>query len=155
MIIRLAALLASVAAPAPAQGVLDRFHALSASPPTMGEIYADEAAADRALIARHAAALFDPARPGHGPEEAPVAIVLFTGPDCAECASAEAELAALAGRLSVRATVIDTARDSQGAALMATLGLDLLPSYVTPSAMIRGAMPIIVLESDLKSGSNP
>lgn len=143
----LAALLVA-APPGQAQqpGALERLRSLAHAPPTAAEIYADEVTADLALIAAEAGALFDPARPGYGPPQAPVAIAMFTGPGCADCAHAEAELAALANRLGRRVAVIDVGTDPGGAALMQRLTLDLLPSYVLRDGLIRGAMPAVVLE---------
>lgn len=139
--------LALLPAGASAEGALERLRALAApAPPAAADIYAEEIAADRALLAAEAGALFDSARPGLGPADAPVAIALFTGPGCAACAPATAELEELATRLGVRAVLIDTGADPADAALMRRLGLDLLPSYALPWGMIRGAMPAVVLE---------
>ncbi len=145
-------LLALPASPPAAQdaGALDRLRDLAAPEvPAAGDIYADEIAADLALIAAEEEALFGPGRPGYGPEGAPARIVLFTGPDCEDCAAAEDELAALVRDLEVRAAIIDIAADPAGAALMKRLSLDLLPSYVMRDGMIRGAMPAIVLKGYL------
>ena len=48
-------------------------------------------------------------------------------------------------RLGKRAVVLDTERP-EDAAIMARLGLDTLPSYVMPDRLIRGEMPVFVLE---------
>ncbi|WP_172293944.1 hypothetical protein [Pseudoruegeria sp. HB172150] len=139
-------LLLALPVPAPAQNALERLKELAPpTAPSAADIYADEIAADRDLIASEADSLFDPARPGYGPQDAPVAIVIFTGPGCAECAQAEDEIAALADSLNIRASVIDTA-EAENAALMDRLTLDLLPSYVLPGSLIRGSMPAMVLE---------
>jgi len=119
---------------------------LTAAPPTAIDPidpYADEIARDLALLARAAPRLFDPDRPGLGPADAPTRIALFTRADCADCATARAELAALAARMGFRAALFDIGRD---AALAHDLGLDMAPSYVLPDKMLRGAMPAIVLE---------
>lgn len=147
-----AALLAIVAAAPPvhAQDALDRLRDLAAPDvPDSAAIYADEIAADLALIAALGPALFDPARPGAGPAGAPVDIVLFTGPDCAECAAARDDLAALADRLGIRAGFADIGGSAADAAMMTQLNLDLLPSYVMADGLIRGRMPVSVLETYL------
>src|SRR6056297_2433511 len=87
--------------------------------------------------------LFDPDRPGIGPADAPTRIAFFTRAGCADCATARAELQALAERMGFRATEFDMGRD---AALARDLGLDMAPSYILPDKMLRGAMPAIVLE---------
>ena len=73
------------------------------------------------------------------------AITLFIGPDCASCPRALQELEALSSELGLRANVIDIAIP-EDAALMARLSLDIVPSYVMPDRMIRGDMPVFVLE---------
>ncbi len=145
---RAALLLALALAPLPAlaQDPLERLRALAPPiSPTASDLYADEIAADRALLAAEAALLFDPASPGAGPEGAPVAIALFTGPDCEDCPGAVTELKAMAARLGVRVAVLDVSLP-ENAALMDRLALDLLPSYAMPDRLIRGAMPAMVLE---------
>ncbi|MDZ7709646.1 MAG: hypothetical protein U5K36_05865 [Roseovarius sp.] len=107
------------------------------------DLYGDDIARDLDMLERAAPRLFDPARPGLGPEEAPVRIAFFTRADCATCVTARAELQALANRMGFRATLFDMERD---AALARELGLDMAPSYVLPDRMLRGAMPAIVLE---------
>ncbi|MBC7133231.1 MAG: glutaredoxin family protein [Roseovarius sp.] len=111
--------------------------------PAPMDIYADEVARDLDLLEREAPHLFAPGLPGFGPGEAAPRIAFFTAPDCPDCATAEAELSALAARLGLRVSVFDiTAHD----ALAARLGLDMAPSYVLPDRLLRGAMPAIVLE---------
>ena len=99
------------------------------SAPLPVESYADEIARDLDKLERAAPRLFDAARRSLGPEGAPVSIAFFTRADCAPCATARAELQALATRMGFRATLFDMA-----------------PSYVLPDRMLRGAMPAIVLE---------
>ncbi|MHA6344053.1 glutaredoxin family protein [Roseivivax sp. CAU 1761] len=110
------------------------------------DLYADEIAADLGRIEAEAARLFAPDRPGPGPEGALPAIALLVGPDCPDCAAAQAELDALARRLGLRAAVIDVAADPADRAMMERLTLDMVPSYVMPDRMIRGHMPQVVLE---------
>jgi hypothetical protein len=83
--------------------------------------------------------------PSDGGQHETAAITLFTGPDCTACADALQELDTLATRLGLRANVIDTGT-AENAALMDQLGLDLLPSYVMPDRMIRGDIPVFVLD---------
>ncbi|MGM0661794.1 MAG: hypothetical protein ACQEUH_11540 [Pseudomonadota bacterium] len=112
-------------------------------PPEPIDLYADDAARDLDLLDRSAPRLFDPAQPGIGPEGAPVRIAIFTRADCAACASAKADLRALANRLGFRAAVFDI---EDHADLARNLDLDLAPSYVMSDRMLRGAMPAVVLE---------
>lgn len=106
-------------------------------------LYADEAAHDRALLDKAAPRLFSPDLPGFGPEGQPAAIALFTAANCPDCAAAEADLRDLARRLGLRVTLLDI--DAQ-ASLARDLGLDMAPSYVLPDMLLRGAMPMVVLE---------
>lgn len=112
-------------------------------PPEPIDLYAEDAARDLDLLQRAAPRLFDPAQPGIGPESAPVRIAIFTRADCEECASAMADLRAVANRLGLRATVFDI---EDHANLARDLGLDLAPSYVMRDRIVRGEMPAIVLE---------
>jgi len=129
------ALLAPLSAPEPAP--------LSAPEPAPINLYADDIARDLDLLAREAPHLFAPGLPGFGPEDATRRLALFTAPDCPDCAQAEAELRALAGRIGLRVNVFDLGRDAD---LAARLGLDMAPSYVLPDRLLRGAMPAFVLE---------
>ena len=106
------------------------------------DIYADDIAADLALIGGEAAQLFttDAPRLGTGP----VALAFVTGPDCAECAAAAEELTALLAERGIAARIVDVA-EPEDRALLDRLGLDLWPSYVFPEMMVRGAMPAFVL----------
>lgn len=107
------------------------------------DLYRDEIARDLDILEHAAPRLFDAARPGLGPEDAPTRIAFFTRADCAACANARAELAALATRMGFRATLFDMDTDAD---LARDLGLDTAPSYVLPDKMLRGAMPSIVIE---------
>ncbi len=138
-------LLAATATAAPAQDVLDRLRSLDTDAPTLDDAYAEEAAADRDLIAEEAHTLFDPDRPTIGAGDGPVRAAMFIEPDCADCGPAVEELGALAAKLGIRVAVIDVS-EPENADLMRRLTLDLLPSYVLPESLIRGAMPAIVLE---------
>lgn len=139
--------LAAGAAQAQMPGVLDRLRDLAPDTvPGASDIYADEIAADLARITAAAPMLFDPARPGPGPAGAPVAIAVFVAPDCQDCAAALRDLAAIADRQGLRAAVLNVSSDPDLSLLFQGLGLDILPSYVMPDRMIRGAMPGFVLE---------
>jgi len=107
------------------------------------DLYADEVTRDLDLLAREAPRLFARGLPGFGPEAAAPVIAFFTASECPDCAQAEAELRALSSRLGLRVSRFDKERD---AALAARLGLDLAPSYVMRDRLLRGAMPVIVLE---------
>ncbi|TNF12435.1 MAG: hypothetical protein EP320_12030 [Rhodobacteraceae bacterium] len=102
--------------------------------------YAEAAASDKALISRHADALFGAGLPGFGAADAPVTLALFTASDCAACRAAEADLRALAETQPIRVTLIDDPD------LAARLDLDLLPAYVFSDMMVRGHVPPVVLE---------
>ncbi|MCZ7675882.1 MAG: thioredoxin family protein [Roseovarius sp.] len=114
--------------------------------PDAAAIYAEHAAADRAGLAEQGAVLFDPGRPGFGAPDAAVTVALFIAADCPDCARAEAELRALARTRDLRVTLFDIGAD---AALARALGLDIAPSYVFEDRMLRGHMPVIVLEKYL------
>jgi hypothetical protein len=116
---------------------------LRAPAPAPINLYADDIARDLDLLAREAPHLFAPGLPGFGPEDATGRLAFFTAPDCPDCAQAEAELRALAGRIGLRVNVFDMGRDAD---LAARLGLDMAPSYVLPDRLLRGAMPAFVLE---------
>lgn len=107
--------------------------------------YDDAIADDLALIAREAALVFDPGRGGFGPAGTP-AMAMFSAADCMACAAVEAELAALADASARRIAVIRVDTSPEDAALMDRLGLDLLPSYVLPDMMVRGDVPVFVLQ---------
>lgn len=107
--------------------------------------YAEEKAADHALLEGLAAALFDPARRGWGPPGAP-AMVALTAPGCTACAATEPELAALAAARGLRIGLLDITEEP---ALAAELGLDSLPSYVLPDMLVRGDVPVFVLDGYL------
>lgn len=152
----------SLAAPAVAQGTWPQSRAplgeairkaLIATPEVLSEVtrpdpapidlYAEDAARDLRILDRAAPRLFDPERPGIGPEGAAIRIAFFTRAGCAACGSAMTNLRALADRLAFRATVFDIEKD---ASLARDLGLDMAPSYVMGDRILRGAMPTIVLE---------
>lgn len=116
---------------------------LRAPAPAPLDLYAEDVARDLDLLTREAPHLFAPGLPGFGAPDAAIRLALFTRPDCPDCDQAEAELRALARRLPIRVAVLDMTRD---AALAARLGLDMAPSYVLRDRLLRGAMPVIVLE---------
>lgn len=129
---------ALVAGPVAAQeagSLRDRIEALQSPEILIEDPYADEIADDLAMIAAERDALFG--------GEADIA--LFIGPACAECDAARAELDALAERLGVTVAVHMT-QAPESAALLKRLTLDMVPSYVMPDRLIRGAMPAFVLE---------
>lgn len=115
-------------------------------PLTAADLYGDESARDLNLLKRAAPRLFAPDLPGFGPKGGTAALAFFTQADCADCASAEAELRALSDRLGLRVNTFDMANDM---AFATELGLDMAPSYVLPDMLLRGAMPAIVLEKYL------
>jgi len=106
-------------------------------------IYSDDMARDLSALTRAAPRLYDPALPGFGPSGAALQIALFTRRDCAECDRAKADLRALSARFDLRVTLLDMAEHAD---LARDLGLDMAPSYVFGDMMLRGAMPVIVLE---------
>jgi hypothetical protein len=126
----------------------DRLRAL-ATPPAPTGLYADEAASDLALIAANSDALFGTHHPMLGTGDGAAAIALFVGHDCAECGTARQELEALVQKLGLRASLIDVDADPADTELMARLTLDMLPAYVMPDRLIRGAFPAFVLEGYL------
>lgn len=111
----------------------ERLRALSAPAPT--DFYEDERQSDLDLIAGHASELF-------GEESAVIA--MFTGPGCDTCPSAWADLQDMAQAQGVPVRLLDTVEPGN-AALMETLTLDTLPSYVMRDRLIRGEMPAFVL----------
>jgi thiol-disulfide isomerase/thioredoxin len=108
-----------------------------------GALYEDEARSDLALLDGLAELLFAPALPGFGPEGAQHKVALITAPDCPECPKAEADLRDLSEVYDLRVTLINA---DENADLLKALGLDMVPSYVFPDQMLRGAIPAIVLE---------
>ncbi|MEZ5715440.1 MAG: hypothetical protein R3D85_09845 [Paracoccaceae bacterium] len=112
------------------------------APPVQPDLYAEDVASDLALIGAETARLFAPDLPGFGPPGAANRIALFTGPDCPDCARAEAELRDLAQGHDLRVTLFDRAAQPD---LAARLGVDTLPFYVLPKMMLRGHMPAPVL----------
>lgn len=117
-------------------GLADRLRALAAPDPAPLDLYGDEALHDRDLIARHAAALFG----------MPAAqIVMFTGSGCATCPALATNLTEMAKRQGVTVNLLDS-DDPAIAGLMAQLSLDTVPSYVMADRMIRGDIPMFVLE---------
>lgn len=121
----------------------DLLSGLKTPPRPPPDLYGDAIERDLALLDRLAPRLFDPDRRALGPPGTPIRIAFFTREACAGCAAAQAELQALATRIGFRATLFDMRRD---AGLACDLGLDTAPSYVLPRIMLRGAMPVIVLE---------
>gem|GEM_PF-3322488 len=111
----------------------ERLRALGAPAPT--DFYEDERQGDLDLIARHAPALFG---------EDGAVIAMFTGPGCDTCPAAWADLRDMAQAQGVTVRLLDTAEPGN-AALMETLTLDTLPSYVMRDRLIRGEMPAFVL----------
>lgn len=111
--------------------------------PTVTAGYAAEVASDNELIKRHHARIFDNALPGAGREGAALKAAFLTDPNCAGCEKAEQELLELTERHDLRVYLIDM---SQQPDLKESLGVDILPFYVMPRMMLRGAMPAAVLD---------
>lgn len=105
--------------------------------------YAGAVADDLARIEAQAERLFAKDLPGFGNPDASRTIALLTRSDCAACALAEADLRELAEPHDLRVTLIDMDANPD---LAQALDLDLAPSYVLPDMMLRGHMPVIVLE---------
>ena len=100
------------------------------------EPYADDIASDLEMIEAHSQELFGDAD-----------LALIVGADCAECASAQEELVALAARYDLKVNIIDI---REAPALKDAMQVDTLPFYVLPKMMLRGAMPDVVLERYLE-----
>ena len=116
---------------------------LDRPPPDAADLYAEAIDSDLARLRAHREALFSPALPGFGPENAARTIALFTRANCPDCALAVADLRALAETHDLRVTLLDMEENS---ALADALQLDMAPSYVFPDQMLRGHIPPIVLE---------
>jgi hypothetical protein len=133
---RRTAVLAALVAATPAGAETDlrsRIEALrgAQAPVITGDLYAEERERDLDRIAARAGALF--------PEGERIA--LFVGPDCAECGAARADLESLGQPVALHDTT-----DPAAAALHEGLGLEDLPAYVMADRLIRGHMPVFVLE---------
>ncbi|EDM71403.1 hypothetical protein RAZWK3B_14319 [Roseobacter sp. AzwK-3b] len=118
-------------------------HILPNAPAPALDIMGDAIAQDLSRLTDSRSALFSPDLPGFGPADAALTVALFTAPDCPECAAAEADLRRLTETRDLRVTLldIDTHRD-----LAQALEIDLAPSYVLPDMMLRGHIPMIVME---------
>ena len=103
------------------------------TPPPI-DLYADDKAADLALIESHGAALF-------GTWPAPNRIAFFTKEGCEDCMKAEAELIEITKNLGWE--IITHPADG---ALAQRLSLPDAPFYVLPDMFLRGWMPASVLE---------
>ncbi len=112
--------------------------------------YEEEIAADHALIARHADALFDGDLPGFGDPDASMKIALFIADECPDCQRAKEELLELSKGYNVKVMLID--RNAHGD-LADALGVGDLPFYVMPRMMIQGHMPAPVLTRYLEDGT--
>ena len=112
--------------------------------------YEEEIAADHALIARHADALFDDDLPGFGDPDAENMIALFTADGCADCMRAEDDLRALSDGYDLKVMLIDRGEHGD---LADALGVGELPFYVMPRMMIQGHMPAPVLARYLEKGT--
>jgi thiol-disulfide isomerase/thioredoxin len=119
-------------------GIADRLRALAA--PTAPDLYADDKIRDLDLIALYEQALFG----------TPAArLVMFTGDGCESCPELATDLKEIAARHSVGFRFLDVA-DPLAADLMQALTLDTLPSYVMSDRIIRGDIPVFVLERYLR-----
>ena len=118
-------------------------HLLPDAPPPSLDIMGDAIARDLARLSDRRSALFSADLPGFGPPDASLSVALFTAPDCPDCAAAEADLRRLAYSRDLRVTLldIDAHRD-----LAQALEIDLAPTYVLPDMMLRGHIPMIVME---------
>lgn len=118
-------------------------HLLPDAPAPSLDIMGDAIAEDLSRLSDRSAALFGPDLPGFGPPDAALTVALFTARDCPDCAAAEADLRRLAETRDLRVTLldIDAHRD-----LAQALEIDLAPSYVLPDMMLRGHIPLIVME---------
>lgn len=116
--------------------------------PSPDDLYADDIARDLARIAAQEDQLFAPALPGFGPKGTP-RLAFLTTDTCKGCATAEAELRALAQARQIRVTRIDmtTAPDLVQALDLSGAGA---PFYIFPDKMVRGPVPVIVLERYLQ-----
>jgi hypothetical protein len=94
---------------------------------------------DLALIGARAGRLFDPEAAHLLGGTGPVAMAVFTPPD----GPLAERLRAYARDNGLRIALHDPA---QSADLMAALTLDTVPSYVFPTVMVRGDVPLAVLE---------
>ncbi|KPP85488.1 MAG: hypothetical protein HLUCCO07_00180 [Rhodobacteraceae bacterium HLUCCO07] len=123
---------------------------LTLQSPYPAPAYEEEIAADHALIARHADALFDDDLPGFGSPTADNIIALFTAEDCPACAEAERDLRSLSESYDLKVMLID--RGAHGD-LADALEVGELPFYVMPRMMIQGHMPAPVLAGYLENGT--
>ena len=103
------------------------------NPPPI-DLYADDKAADLALIEAHGAALFST-------WPAPNRIAFFTKESCDDCIKAEAELVEITKNLGWE--IITHPADG---ALAQRLSLPDAPFYVLPDMFLRGWMPAPALE---------
>jgi hypothetical protein len=108
-----------------------------------GALYEDAARSDLALLDALADRLFGPGLPGFGPISAQNRVALMTSEACEACKQAEADLRDLSEVYDLRVTLFNA---DENADLLELLGLDMVPSYVFPDQMLRGAIPAIVLE---------
>ena len=143
-----AALVLTTASAGLAEGLRDRLRAFGAAPAEPGQ-YQDDIRADLGRIGANSEALFGAHRPMLGQGDGPADIALFVSSDCAACATTVTELETLMMEMGQRAALIDISADPADAALMERLTLDLVPSYVLPDKLIRGAFPAFVLRGYL------
>lgn len=104
------------------------------------EPYAEAIARDIELIEAHRDRLF-----------AGADLALVISPDCESCARAQQELTKLAATYGLTINVVDL---NQAPELEQALNIDMLPFYVLPKLMLRGAMPSVVLERYLADMAN-
>jgi thiol-disulfide isomerase/thioredoxin len=130
--------------------LLDLPDIISPEKPPLVDLYGAEIARDQELIRAQKGTLFSPDRTGFGAPGSAMQIALFLRPDCPDCITAEADLRILAERYDVRVTVIDVTKDPDLAQVM---GIDTLPFYTLPRLMLRGAIPLVVMEKYLSNGT--
>lgn len=105
--------------------------------------YADAIATDLGRIAAQSETLFSAEEPGFGPPDATRTIALFTKEACPACTRAERDLRTLAEQHDLRVSLLDI---TENAALARRLEVDMAPTYILPDRMLRGHMPMIVLD---------
>lgn len=117
--------------------------ALEVRQPNAAQIYRDAIDSDLALIESHAGALFTAdGATLLGPTGA-VAFTSFADPDSPTAAM-------LADFAQAHGLTIALRDPASHGALMAELGLDIVPSHVFPTLMVRGDVPAVVLERYLR-----
>jgi len=113
--------------------------ALSRATDPAPQLYAEDIAADLTLIDRHADQLFSPEGARVIGITGPIALASFAAPG----SPADQELAALAEAHAIRIALRDPADHP---ALVAALGLDMMPAHVFPDRIVQGDIPATLLQ---------